>query len=435
MKTMLFLALLVVGIQPSFGQTPIRLSFGDGEREFPLTSSPVFDRSGDYLITVLGPKVRVFATEDGALVRECLLPRKHPVRFTSLGSKTARPPRREGDDRKQPVRFTSLGSSYASNQVSLTSDGKGLVVIVGGGLQIFLFDVDNLIAGRNVAPRVVRYQPEHVLQPHHFVCSLGDDRLVFVTGGREHDDRLVLYRLGDERIDAGSLVDLHSKSSRTPEYLCCSFIANPLTFLAGPSADGTVVTALRVTPDSRTGKPWQRPSCIAERIAISWNESGYGTLKTGEIFRLPTSPVAVSPSLEQCMISSERSIGRPVYRQTFGIFTFNKSRNPLLVRSILGEEYHGVGRPGIWSGDSSRFFVNDGNHSRLKLPRVISVHDKSGNRVGALPLGEGLSGEVLATSNDGRFVVTRTVLHRAPRPKQRTPDKFRSAAYALWEIP
>ena len=58
MKTMLFLALLVVGIQPSFGQTPIRLSFGDGEREFPLTSSPVFDRSGDYLITVLGPKVR-----------------------------------------------------------------------------------------------------------------------------------------------------------------------------------------------------------------------------------------------------------------------------------------------------------------------------------------------------------------------------------------
>jgi hypothetical protein len=93
-----------------------------------------------------------------------------------------------------------------------------------------------------------------------------------------------------------------------------------------------------------------------------------------------------------------------------------------------------MGGPALWTADGARFFVNDGNQSSYKRPRVISVHKASGAQIGVLPVGDALSSHVLAASKDGLFAVTRTDLYNSARPKRRRPNELKSTKFELWDL-
>jgi hypothetical protein len=177
MKSVIVIIAIFVCSTSGWGQRPIELQLGDGEREFPMLLSPVFDDSAEHLISILGRKIRVVATSDGSLVREYLL----PVRERTYGV------------------ANNSSSLYQVGQISLAFGGNSLVVIADDRCldehanpePIFLIDINQLVRGENVTPISIRYPKKGTFQPHRFVCSLGDDRLVFVTRNVHQRDQSV----------------------------------------------------------------------------------------------------------------------------------------------------------------------------------------------------------------------------------------------------
>ncbi|MEM8669188.1 MAG: hypothetical protein AAGG48_16820 [Planctomycetota bacterium] len=421
MRPRLFLLLLLLSSSICYGQKAIELKLGAEASEFPAVGlSLEFDLPGEHVFSILGNKIRVFSTRDGTLVREYSLP-----------------VRRDPNERVTK----SVSSFYQRGQVSLASGGKNLIVICdaymdreGSSEAVFLIDVEDLTNGNDVSPVPILYPAEAEQKPLRFVCSIGDDQFVFVTRNRTHNDQLLLYRLGDTRIDSKSVVELDSRASRTPEYLCCGAFMTPLTYLLGSLQDGSSVEALRVVPDREANRSWQEMRCVGEKLSVFWNEDGEGAIETGETYTLPSLPIAISPNMNHHMITLEQPINKLLYRQSIGIAEFDRPLRRTPTRSFIVEHNREMGRPGVWSRDSTRFFVNDGNHSVRRRPRTISVHDASGAQVGIVSVGSGLSAEVVATSSDGDWIVTRNDLTKKPRPSSRSPENYQSAVYTLWDL-
>lgn len=421
MKPLIMIALLVSCPMIGWCQSRIDLALADDQHQYPRLLSPVFDSSSEYLISILGNKIRVFATADGSLLREFVL----PIR----------------ELRNQD--FTNLSSYYQRGQISLTLSGTALLVIADRHFvdanatpePIFLIDVDQLVHGENVTPVQIHYPLKSKYQPRRFVCSLGADRLVFVTRDSTHNAQLLLYQLAENRFNPRSAVELRSIACRTPEYLCCSYYLSPLTYLSGPTADESGVNALQVTPDPPNRTAWaQPPSCKVEQLKITWDDRGYGSLKTIDAFSLPTLPVVVPANIGQYLAISHGGLPSGGILQNVYLATLGSPNRPLKVGAMVGQQNRSQGRTGLWSGDSSRFFLNDGNSSRQLRPRVISVHDSSGRRIGLLPIGKGIQASVLATSHDGRFAVTRNDLDLRPRSKRQNIGRIKPSEFTLWNL-
>lgn len=393
----------------SFGHSHVGVDLVDTGLS-PSARTLAFDDTGEYLFELSKQTVRVHTCDDGSLIRAWSQP-------ISDGSNT--------------IEEASF-SRRAMIQICLAFEGKSLIVLTGRGVNIV--NLHDAIAGRGTPEKLLRNADFGTHRSISFVCTLGDERVVFRLTEENDDECLALCRVGGNRIIFESRVSLRTDCSSLPGSLYGSGSGNRRAYLVGPKPDESGLIALRVVPDAKHQSfPPAQMSCTAEKLKITWNESNYGSIEVLESFRLPTSPVAVSPNLEQLIVVAGRPLNKSFYEQTLGISATNQVRLRRPVRRIVGEWAQPVGVPGFWSRDGARFFDNDANWStRIRSVR-ISVHDNNGDRVCDLPLGNGIAGEVLAASNDGRRVVTK-LLRTRPKYVSSGSSKSSSSDFVLWDL-
>lgn len=376
---------------------------------------PVFSESGEHLFHFSSfNRIGVYRTSDGELIREIKLPISTQYAVDTVGSHAWSPlsPAFAGK--------TLVCGPYPWNQ-------KDRVFL--------LLDTDAMVSGQQVDPMAVTYPRQPNVSLRTFVCSLGDDRLVFVDHLLPSSSRLVVYDMQRKVFDTGGNVDLEAAVSFAPNYLSMDSRLNPYAYLVKEDG-GESLMALRVTPNNGSSHFAALKSCAIEKLAIRWNDRGYGSVDVVDRRNLSALPVAVSPKLSHCLFANYAQRNSSEYLVTIGLTGFSvTNQRPTPVRQNRYENNRPVAYwIGTWSADGKFLFVGDGNDSKRRRPTVISIHDPTGKRLGIIPTGEAHSADILAISKDGRFVVTHKELKRKSNRASRQKEDNDQSEYQLWDL-
>ena len=370
------------------------VSIASAQRCIPIDHSLLaaeFDRAGDHLFALFADRIEQIRTDDGTVIRQFAIP---------------------GADEtpREYIRWGTLG---------LTEDERELILVRPDSRFLIL----NLDAGPEKADDqwqaiAVPRDPENrsfssSTIDMSFYGSLADGRLVFAKGSSmvRRCSKLMLY---DQ--EAG---DQEAGDQEAGDQEAGAFVGLPVE-LGGHTAlslhpGEESVSAVRL---SLIGDParyvWQPEPNKAERLAIRWNDHGYGSVTVEAEAYVPDAPATISPDLKEYTAQTGRlqAANSGWLISTVGSLQWNSSTPfhrivpPKPIHQIYYKELRG-GRVSVqWSGNSERLFVGGADYSPKPSLTGVSVFTRSGQRIGMLPTGRAGFVHVLAVSHDGKRVVT-----------------------------
>lgn len=358
----------------------IALRSAAAQQSIPIETSILaakFNHAGDRLYTVLEDRIQEIRTDDGAVVREFMIPGADSVPQTSIGWGT----------------------------FGLTPDEHELVLIRPDS-RILILDLE---AGANPNGMwqtigVPRDPADRAFSSStiamSFYGSLGDGKLVFARGNMQIRRCLTLM-LYDRNSNAflGQPVELERNVALS---LC-------------PSEES--VSAIRLTMIGKSPRYfWQHVPNKMERLKIQWNDLGYGSVSVEAEGYLPDAPVSISPDLRN-YTSESGELQSPNSNTGWLISSIGNVQwhtNPTPQHGVLPKPIHRTffralhgGTVAVrWSGNSERLFIGGSDYSPKPSLSGVTVYSRTGQRIAMLPTGRARFVYLPAVSHDGKRVVT-----------------------------